>query len=259
MPRLNELRGLWRRSLIEWPDGRRDTTSKVLWLQGLGAFGDLRQPAHVADLPLARGWTELTRVDCERLSEQQGFAGDLTVDGNFFEWNRVIDYQPAGAIADVGSLKWDREVLIEEGRDVRYVEHWHRDIAVKTGAPIAGMQLKNKRTGVTAMLVRTGEQLMYARDRSVTLPKRGSLSECLAQADGIAQVRAILDCEISFAVAVNSAAVETAAVETVAVNADFRIYASTLPFRVGEIFQKLASDEWDVLKREGPAAALDVA
>jgi hypothetical protein len=241
---LNELSGLWRRSLIEWPDGRRDTTSKVLWLQGLGAFGDLRQPAQLAGLPHARGLTDLTRVDCERLSEQQGFAGDLTVVENFFEWNRIIDYQPAGPFADVGSLKWDREVLIEEGRDLPYVEHWHRDLAMTADAPIGAMQLKNKRTGVTAIVVRSGAHLMYARDRTITLPKRGSLSECLAQADGIAQVHAMLDCEISLAAAVN---------------ADFRIYASTLPFRVGEIIHNLTSDEWAVQKREGPAAALDVA
>ena len=243
MPLLNELSGLWRRSLIEWPDGRRDTTSKVLWLQGLGAFGDLRQPAELTDFPRAQGLADLSREDCERLSEQQAFAGDLTSDGHFFEWNRIIDFQPAGPYADVGTLTWDNEVLIEQGRDVRYIEHWHRDDTLRTDAPIAATQWKNKRTGVAAMAVRSGAHLMYARDRSIALPKHHHLSECLAQADGIAQVRALLNCEISLAIAVEKG---------------FRIYASTLPFRIGETFQKPTSNEWDVKKREGASAALDV-
>ena len=93
------------------------------------------------------------------------------------------------------------------------------------------------------MAVRSGAHLMYARDRSIALPKHHNLSECLAQADGIAQVRTLLDCEISLAVAVGKS---------------FRIYASTLPFRVGENFQKPSSDEWDVKKREGASTALNV-
>jgi hypothetical protein len=39
------LTGLWRRSLIIWPDGRRDETTDVAWLQGERASIDLRQPA----------------------------------------------------------------------------------------------------------------------------------------------------------------------------------------------------------------------
>jgi hypothetical protein len=244
MPLVSELSGLWRRSLIEWPDGRRDTTSKVLWLQGLGAFGDLRQPAGLTEFRHARRLADLSREDCERLCEQQAFAGDLTFDGEFFEWDRLIDFQPKGAFADVGSLAWDQDVLIETGRDVHYIEHWHRDRALKTDAPIADVQWKNKRTGVTAILVRSGTQLMYARDRNIALPKGcSSLSECLAQADGLAQAHALVDCEISLAAAVAN---------------HFLIYASTLPFRVGEVLEKPASDEWDVKKREGATAALDM-
>ena len=43
-PSLETMPGLWRRSLIAWPDGRRDTTSFVNWLQGPGLYLDLRQP-----------------------------------------------------------------------------------------------------------------------------------------------------------------------------------------------------------------------
>jgi hypothetical protein len=49
MLQVADLTGLWRRSLLVWPDGRRDTTTQVLWLQGLCAFGDLRQPQPQTD------------------------------------------------------------------------------------------------------------------------------------------------------------------------------------------------------------------
>ena len=43
-PTIAALAGLWRRSLIMWPDGRRDTTTWVNWLQGGKSYIDLRQP-----------------------------------------------------------------------------------------------------------------------------------------------------------------------------------------------------------------------
>jgi hypothetical protein len=38
MPAVAELRGLWQRSLIVLPDGGRDATTEVRWLQGLLPF-----------------------------------------------------------------------------------------------------------------------------------------------------------------------------------------------------------------------------
>jgi hypothetical protein len=49
IPELTALRGLWTRSLIAWPDGRRDTTTSVRWLQGPEIYIDLRQPANRPD------------------------------------------------------------------------------------------------------------------------------------------------------------------------------------------------------------------
>jgi hypothetical protein len=40
---LNDLPGVWRRSLLAWPDGTRDTTTTVLWVQGPTLYADLRQ------------------------------------------------------------------------------------------------------------------------------------------------------------------------------------------------------------------------
>jgi hypothetical protein len=239
---LANLTGLWRRSLLAYPDGRRDTTSKVQWLQGVGAFGDLRQAVHSVDFSHASSLADLSRLDCERLAEQQAFAGYLTFDGNYFEWNRLIDFQPASSHPDVGSLRWERDILIEQGRDIPYLEHWHRDADIQSKEPMSGAILRHANLGTAAVVVRVGELMMFARDRAITLPRCSSLSECIAAADNVEHARAMLDCEISIAAATANG---------------FCIYASTLPFRVGQLLQAhVNTREWRVKKSEGDPVAL---
>jgi hypothetical protein len=107
VPQMADLRGLWRRSLISWPDSTLDTTTSVRWLQGTCAYVDLRQPAALGDFSGRRGLADLTMDDCSRLAEQQGFAGRLTFDGTHFEWSRSIDFQPKALHVDAGSLCWE--------------------------------------------------------------------------------------------------------------------------------------------------------
>jgi hypothetical protein len=59
-----DLKGLWRRSLIVRPDGTRDTTSRVHWLQGAGAFIDLRQPQCLPHLAHLSALNDLSTSDC---------------------------------------------------------------------------------------------------------------------------------------------------------------------------------------------------
>ena len=42
---LRDVCGLWRRTLIAWPDGRTDAETEVFWLQGPRHYADLRVPA----------------------------------------------------------------------------------------------------------------------------------------------------------------------------------------------------------------------
>jgi hypothetical protein len=44
VPTIADITGLWRRSLIEWPDGRSDTTTSVRRMQTPTFNVDLRQP-----------------------------------------------------------------------------------------------------------------------------------------------------------------------------------------------------------------------
>jgi hypothetical protein len=214
------LQGLWRRSMIAWPDGSRDTTTCVYWLQGLRACADLRQPAAPAAPAGLSGVGALHQLSighCLWLAQQQGFAGQLDFDGIHYEWHRSIDFQPSALEADAGSLCWQGEVLVETGRDVAYVEHWHRDSSAPT-LPAAAVTLRDADENTAAALLRVGPLFMFARDRAQPVAGGRTLHECVAGSATLQQARTLLDCEISFGSALPSG---------------FRISASTLPWRVG--------------------------
>ncbi|HEY2145843.1 MAG TPA: hypothetical protein VGH12_07230 [Steroidobacteraceae bacterium] len=236
---LGELQGVWRRSSIGWPDGRCDTETQVYWLQGPSFFADLRQPASMADFSHVRSLADLSHQDCLSLARQEGFAGHLTFDGRHFEWHRKIDFQPKGKQADVGSLRWQKNVLIEAGRDLPYVEHWHRDPMIAT-QPAAAALLRHRQLGTSGILVRGGEYYIFSRDRAVELNQYSNLAEYVAAARTLEDARALVDCEISFARVTNDA---------------IRITASTLPHRVGCNLGGLDSS-WEILKIEGDPGAL---
>jgi hypothetical protein len=219
------LGGLWRRSLLLRPDGSRDTTTWVRWLQGRRDFVDLRQPLPLPSFHGVTGRAHLTREDCAWLARQEGFAGELVFDGRFFEWRRSIDYQPKSARADAGALEWEGEVLVERGRDVNYLEHWHRvgDAEPPTGA----LELCRATQGLRAMLVRVGNFFMFARQREKPAQPGLTLAECVSRASSLEEAQRLIDCEISFGEALASGVL--------------RIASSTLPWRIGDVLEPTAS------------------
>ena len=254
---VSELRGLWRRSLIAWPDGNRDTTTSVRWLQGLRAFIDLRQPAAAGDFSRARARGDLSMHQCTLLAKQQGFAGHCAFDGKHFEWTRTIDYQPRAPWADAGSLCWEGDVLVETGRDVAYIEHWRRDAAAPT-LPVGAVTFRALDENITGVLLRVGPVFMFARDRAVVLTGHRTLGECVAAAPTLRHAQELVDCEISFG------DVGTAA---------FRIAASSLPYRLDDALDPRFTRErlstmdraangtvlrrqWDITGSEGELDAL---
>jgi hypothetical protein len=215
---VSDLQGLWRRSLIAWPDRPSDTTTSVRWLQGPRAYIDLRQPAPMPDFSHARTLEDLTFEDCAWLARQEGFAGYLSFDGVYFEWVREIDFQPRSPSADAGSLAWEGDVLIETGRDANYIEHWRRDPSTPT-TPTNTMDMQGHRQATRTTLLRVGPNFMFARARATTLEEgHRSLAEHIARAPDLKRAQALIDCEISFGNVEESG---------------LRITASTLPYRVG--------------------------
>jgi hypothetical protein len=195
-PRLADLPGLWQRSLIRWPDGRSDTTTVVHWLQGPSLYIDLRQPAGRPDFAGVREDADLDAARLGWLAMQEGFAGRLRHDDGWFEWGREIDLQPQAIYSDCGRLWYEDDRMVEEGRDIKYIEHWHA--RGEGAAQAAALRLAADDDGRAGFLVRAGDLFMFARDRALALPALASLAECVAAAPDHATARALVDCEISF-------------------------------------------------------------
>lgn len=243
-PGLADLQGLWTRSLIAWPDGRQDTTTQVVWLQGKAGYIDLRQPADLPDFASVRCLNDLTWDDCRALAAQQGFAGTLLEDGTAFVWERELDYQPAEPTPDSGFLAWQDAMLVETGQHQPYVEHWHRQaggLAPVDAAQPRGWQapdgvllrLREHGTGGSAMALRVGPYFMFAQAVSPSLmatqadtqtgTQANTLAEAVERADTLQAARALVACEISFGHVQGPDGLPV-------------IMRSTLPWRVGSPF-----------------------
>ena len=136
-PDIADCAGLWRRTLLVGADGSRDTTTGVLWLQGISAYVDSR-----------------------------GFAGRLERRGDVFEWRRDVDLQAPGPFPDAGTMSWDGEVLVETGVHEDYVEHWVRDKGAT--APCGAVFLRASGGG-DGLLLRVGERFGWAGAGTVVI------------------------------------------------------------------------------------------
>lgn len=194
-PSLESLTGLWRRSLIAWPDGHRDVTTWVNWLQGLSQYADLRQPDNRPDFTEVTSLQDIRPVHFDWLAAQEGFAGEFVKEDDIFEWRREIDFQPKSPYSDRGRLWHDGNVMVEQGIDIPYIEHWHNVPLELT--PLLGLRLKDQHDGTLATLLRVGSLFMFVRDRQMRLPDDKHLSDCLKAAPTLREAQAMLDLEIS--------------------------------------------------------------
>ena len=257
MMRVEEFRGLWTRSLIAWPDGTRDVTTQVAWLQGVGLFADLRQPPDLASrLSGATCRDELTREDCLALAAQLGFSGRFEARDGAYEWVRRLDYQPSQPERDIGRLFWRDEILVEEGVESAYTEHWHLDKAV-LDRPVAGLWLRDAAQGVSGCLLRVGGWFAYVRGRHEAIA-RDALDRLVRGADSLQRMQMLVDCEISL----GRAGAE-----------GWRVVRSSLPYKVGTLLSVRPEAEsrvalrdldetgraiwriWEIVEEEGDGSA----
>ncbi len=213
-PTIEGLRGLWSRSLIDWPDGRSDRETFVNWMQGPSFYLDLRQPTGRPDYRGVEHLRALKPADLGWLASQEGFAGELHYADGFFEWRREIDFQPQAVYSDQGRLWMEPDKMVEEGKDIPYIEHWHREPVGLD--PVCALRLDDSATGARAYLMRLGSLFMYARARSAAVPAGLHLQDCVASAASLSEAQDLLDCEIS---------------QGVVSGADWIIQRSSLPFR----------------------------
>lgn len=254
-PHVSDLTGAWERRLLVRADGSRDVRTRVDWLQAGTLYVDLRQPREWR--PRADSLHLLGTTALRALAAQEGFAGRLEDDGDAFTWHRAVDFQPPTGRHDAGRLRYDGDLLVEDGVGEPYVEHWERRPDPST--PRIGLLLRD-RDGRTGVLVRTGNFVGWARDRAEPLARARSLADVLEATADPAAARMLLDCEIS--------------VGTVSPTGRCRLVRSTLPAAAGstlEVFvlpdgtartREVRPDgtrttrSWKVLMLEGCASAL---
>lgn len=167
-------RGVWRRTLLETPEGR-DTTTRVHWLQTEGWHADLRVPEGV-DPTTAEGRAQL-----------QGFCGltRITPGANgqpdVCTWHRRWDVQPPRSTPDAGTMVFETpERVIETGVHGRYLEVWER-LPGSTGpyAAQAEVDAQGQRTG--AMRFVAGRCMLTVRPRRAAWPADLRPDETLAE------------------------------------------------------------------------------
>ncbi|MBO6668406.1 hypothetical protein [Parvibaculum sp.] len=233
-PSLETMPGLWRRSLLAWPDGRRDTTSFVNWLQGPGLYLDLRQPEGRPDFTGQNSLSALTPETMMWLAAQEGFAGELVEEDGWFEWRRDIDFQPKAIYSDIGRLWIEGDVMVEEGKDIPYIEHWHREPI--GSMPLWAARLEDRETGQKGAIARMGSLFMIARERYCAVPEGLTLAECVAGAADMARAQEFLDCEIS------QGAVTSTGWFVQRSSLPFREGKSLAPARMGDLFEMQDQD-----------------
>jgi len=193
MIHLHDLGGLWRRSLIAWPDGRRETTTEVFWLQGPSLYADLRVPAGRPDWASVKCLRDLDRTMLRFMATQEGFFGRLDVADSIGDWQRVFDIRPDNGLGDRGALAFEGNILVERGIEAPYIEHWSR---AHGGEAMALMLATDG--GTPGCLVAVGDSFIYARGREIALPLGAAFSQMVADADSLRAAQDLFDCEISF-------------------------------------------------------------
>jgi hypothetical protein len=215
---LSDLHGLWRRTLIAWPDDRFDIATEVYWLQGPRSFADLRIPPGA---PKHGGGSCLRDLDWPMLrfmALQEGFIGHLEIAGGIAHWHRLFDFQPQDRLADKGRLEFQNEILVERGVERPYVEHWRRE---PTSDPevVALWLSAGPAQRPIGCLIATAEAFIYARGRALPLPRGTTLSNLVDDALSLRAAQDLFDCEISFGRRGPQG---------------WRIERSSLPFRAGQ-------------------------
>src|ERR1700736_5280227 len=114
-PRIDDVRGLWRRTIYRRGNDAPPVSTGVSWLQGPQFFADIRQPVGRVSFAQVTCLRDLNTGQLAWLALQDAFAGKLELNGTEAWWRRAIDLQPAGPFADRARLEQSGDVIDEYG------------------------------------------------------------------------------------------------------------------------------------------------
>ena len=250
---LRDVRGAWRRSLLVRPNGDRDFASFVVWMQGARHFVDLRQPPGRPCFAEVAAACDLTWTHLAWMTRQEGFAGELVLDGEFVEWRRSLDLQPPTGDADSARLWFEGATLVEQGRHAPYLERWEPLLAAP---PVRAASARLRRDGREGVVVRCDGWFMLMLGRHLPLPPGPPLAARLAAGPTLAEAQGLFACEVALGRAAPGA---------------WRVERSTLPWHEGRAMSPRltggagwmhalagAADEpaWRITEADGDPAAL---
>lgn len=191
--------GVWRREAITTPDGARDDTTRVFWLQTRSWYADIRVPAGRPVRPTP-GLEACSDDELIALAAQEGFAGELTAGPRVLSWRRDLDYQPPGAWPDEGYWELDADVLVERGLHVGYEEIWRLQPESRGERLAFGLAADDAAPGRRGLLVVAGDCFLSVLGRPSAPPGptlHAAVAERLAAGDR-AGARALLDMPIAY-------------------------------------------------------------
>lgn len=167
--------GLWHRRLMVRPDGSRDETTRVFWLQTDGLYADIRAPIDRPSGTGRTGYGDYSDGELAALARMQGFAGQFSVDGSYCAWQREFDFQPPSEFADEANCHWEDGMLVEIGIHAPYREDWARGTPVDP--PTASFRPAD--SGRAGLLVVAGGYFIAMFDRPAPLPPAASLEDLI--------------------------------------------------------------------------------
>jgi hypothetical protein len=198
--------GCWIRRCIQFADGTRDTTTRVIWVQTASGMGDMRIRADRLPMPHRAGLDDCSDSELLSLSDQDCSCAMTVLDETTRPHPTATwpagDYgfamQPVDSFPEPGWFEWREQgtCMMEWAPSGAYEEDWRLQSRVRDFA----MHLVRADAPVRTCLYIAGDHAMLARDRGVRVEQKRPLSDLVsARLQERAPVSALLDCEFSFA------------------------------------------------------------
>lgn len=142
---IGDIQGHWQRHWIKAP-GFEDDTTRVHWMQAGYDYADVRIPLKRPAIEGAKCLADLSAAQLRDLAQAEGFAGQVTLDGDNCTWHRDINWHGAPEGADIGAISFnDAGQMIETGVHEDYTELWEQRATAKgrawrfSNAPYSGV------------------------------------------------------------------------------------------------------------------------